>query len=125
MAVLKCNSAVMRKNLLMVESFQQAGIDFVPVPVVSKQHKERLISDAMASLDTMAAQQGDNLPIQGYISTIKQKGKFWTIAQVQSVFKTGRSEAKAIVRECIKIGIFDMIPDGHGQYEVINNGDSS
>ena len=39
----KCNPETMRKNVELVEAFRSAGIDFVPVPVISDEHKEQLV----------------------------------------------------------------------------------
>ena len=39
----KCNPETMRKNVELVETFRSAGIDFVPVPVISDEHKEQLV----------------------------------------------------------------------------------
>lgn len=39
----KCSPIEMRKNLLLVDAFKQAGIDFVAVPVLSDKHKAELL----------------------------------------------------------------------------------
>lgn len=39
----KCSPVEMRKNLVIVDQLRMAGIDFVPVPVKSQEHKYELI----------------------------------------------------------------------------------
>lgn len=39
----RCNPVEMRKNLKIVALYIEAGIDFVPVPVRSQDHKKELI----------------------------------------------------------------------------------
>ncbi|EII3607601.1 DUF1382 family protein [Vibrio parahaemolyticus] len=43
----KCDAVTMRKNLELVETLRQAGVDFVPMPVMDKEDKQRLAKEAM------------------------------------------------------------------------------
>ena len=40
----RCNPVEMRKNLMVVEQFKKAGIDFVAVPIKSEDHKNEMIA---------------------------------------------------------------------------------
>ena len=50
----RCSPVEMRKNLLAVEQFRQAGIDFVAVPVRSKEHKMELVKLGLSLLEEYA-----------------------------------------------------------------------
>ena len=39
---LKCSPIDMSKNLQIVDTFRKAGIDFVPIPAKSAEHKSQL-----------------------------------------------------------------------------------
>ena len=39
----KYNPVEMRKNLELVDAFKNAGIDFVPIPVVCDEHRDQLV----------------------------------------------------------------------------------
>lgn len=39
----RCSPAEMRKNLDMVHQFERIGLDFVPIPVKSAEHKQELM----------------------------------------------------------------------------------
>ncbi|EML0342166.1 DUF1382 family protein [Vibrio vulnificus] len=43
----KCDAVTMRKNLELVETLRQAGVDFVPMPVMDKEDKQRLAKEAI------------------------------------------------------------------------------
>lgn len=49
----KCNAVDMRTNLLIVEQYKSAGIDFVAIPVSSAAHKLELIDQADKALDDL------------------------------------------------------------------------
>ncbi|ADV86611.1 hypothetical protein VVMO6_01589 [Vibrio vulnificus MO6-24/O] len=42
----------MRKNLELVETLRQAGVDFVPMPVMDKEDKQRLAKEAIERVMT-------------------------------------------------------------------------
>lgn len=39
----RCSPTEMRKNLEMVHQFERIGLDFVPIPVKSAEHKQELM----------------------------------------------------------------------------------
>lgn len=39
----QCSPVEMRKNLEIVDQFRKIGLDFVAVPALNQEHKERLI----------------------------------------------------------------------------------
>lgn len=47
----RCSPAEMRKNLEMVHQFERIGLDFVPIPVKSAEHKQELMLLLTLSLD--------------------------------------------------------------------------
>lgn len=47
----RCSPAEMRKNLDMVHHFERIGLDFVPIPVKSAEHKQELMQLLKLSLD--------------------------------------------------------------------------
>lgn len=47
----RCSPAEMRKNLEMVHQFEKIGLDFVPIPVKSAEHKQELMLLLTLSLD--------------------------------------------------------------------------
>lgn len=54
---LRCNPAVMRKNLQIVEHLKRAGVDFVPIPVRSPQHRAELELQCLREIDHLEADQ--------------------------------------------------------------------
>ncbi|MEP7694532.1 DUF1382 family protein [Vibrio parahaemolyticus] len=44
---MKCTAEAMRKNLELVENLRNAGIDFVPMPVVNEKDKVELAKEAI------------------------------------------------------------------------------
>ncbi|EHU0373369.1 DUF1382 family protein [Vibrio cholerae] len=42
----KCDAVTMRRNLALVEALRQAGVDFVPMPVLSLEDKAHLAKEA-------------------------------------------------------------------------------
>ena len=49
----KCSPLEMRKNLETVEQYKKAGIDFVVVPVLSENDKNKVLLLASQRLDTL------------------------------------------------------------------------
>lgn len=47
----RCSPQEMRKNLEMVHQFERIGLDFVPIPVKSAEHKQELMLLLTLSLD--------------------------------------------------------------------------
>lgn len=50
----RCSPVEMRKNLIIVEQFKKAGMDFVPIAVLNENHKKELIAQGSAVLDVMS-----------------------------------------------------------------------
>lgn len=55
MAVYKASPIEMRKSLEMVQQMKMAGIDFVPVPVTSPEHKQALVAETLQSIASLVA----------------------------------------------------------------------
>ena len=55
----KCSPVEMRKSLQIVEQFKQHGIDFVPIPVKSEDHKIELISMGNDVFEQILKESGD------------------------------------------------------------------
>ena len=51
--MIKCEPAVMRKNLIIVNELKSAGVDFVAIPVLNKAHKKELIAQCDKALDDL------------------------------------------------------------------------
>ena len=49
----KCSPVEMRKNLAAVETYRQAGMDFVVMPVKNQDHKNELIVQSTEILSEM------------------------------------------------------------------------
>jgi sulfopyruvate decarboxylase TPP-binding subunit len=49
----KCSPIEMRKNLEVVESLKNAGIDFVCIPVKNESHKDDLIAQGQSVFDEL------------------------------------------------------------------------
>ena len=54
----KCSPTEMRKNLIIVDKFKSFGIDFVPMPVKSEDHKNELIHQSNEILTEMLEANG-------------------------------------------------------------------
>lgn len=57
--MLKCSPTEMRKNLQVVELFKKTGVDFVPIPVLSLEHKIELVKQCQTGLQ-MAYNEAKN-----------------------------------------------------------------
>ena len=53
MSVERCNPAEMRKNMIAADAFKRCGIDFVPIPVRSPEHKAELLAQCFRELDAI------------------------------------------------------------------------
>jgi len=49
----RCSPVEMRKNLEVVDTFKRNGIDFVAIPVIDKDHKNKLIEQGRKVFDDM------------------------------------------------------------------------
>ncbi len=49
----KCSPVEMRKNLEVVDTFKKHGIDFVAVPVMDSDHKNKLIAQSHKIFEDM------------------------------------------------------------------------
>ena len=49
----RCDPAQMRKTLVLVEAYKQAGVDFVPVPVKNPVHRDALVSQVDSILEEL------------------------------------------------------------------------
>ncbi len=50
MPVMRASPSNMRKSLEMTDSMRMYGIDFVPIPVTSPEHREKLVAEALQSI---------------------------------------------------------------------------
>jgi hypothetical protein len=50
----RCDPVEMRKNLEVVETFKKYGIDFVAVPVMDSDHKNKLIAEGNEALEAIS-----------------------------------------------------------------------
>lgn len=63
----KCSPLKMRNALDMAKALSDAGIEFVAVPVLNEEHKKKLLTYAMANLDTLADEYDADLLIKGKV----------------------------------------------------------
>lgn len=50
----RCDPVEMRKNLEVVETFKKYGIDFVAVPVMDGDHKNKLIAEGNEAFEAIS-----------------------------------------------------------------------
>ncbi len=54
----KCHPVEMRKNLLLVNTFKEVGLDFVAIPVLNDEHKAELLKLVQENLTKL--EQGND-----------------------------------------------------------------
>ena len=55
----------LRNSLIMVETLKKHGIGFIPIPVLSEDHRKELVNLCDQKLEEMAqlAERGNNIPV--------------------------------------------------------------